>query len=73
MTLLDMAPGQAVQVSGLNAKGSGRRRLLDLGFVPGTRITIVRKSPLGDPVAYRVRGATIALRNCDARQVLVER
>lgn len=73
MTLLDMAPGQAVQVSGLNAQGSGRRRLLDLGFVPGTRITIVRKSPLGDPVAYRVRGATIALRNCDALQVLVER
>ena len=73
MTLLDMTPGQVVQVASLDAQGMGRRRLLDLGFVPGTRITIVRKSPLGDPVAYRVRGATIALRNCDARQVLVER
>ncbi len=73
MTLLDLTQGQDALVSGLDATGSGRRRLLDLGFVPGTQVTIVRKSPLGDPVAYRVRGATIALRNCDARQILVER
>jgi ferrous iron transport protein A len=63
--------GQTVSVVGLTAEGLVRRRLLDLGFIPGTRIDVVHRSALGDPVAYRVRGATIALRGVDADQVLV--
>ncbi|AUJ25509.1 FeoA family protein [Virgibacillus dokdonensis] len=39
-----------------------RRRLLDLGFVPGATIEIVQKSPLGDPIAFKVFNTTIALR-----------
>ena len=73
MTLWDAQVGESVRVTGLAATGSGRRRFLDLGFVPGTLIQVVRRSPLGDPVAYRVRGATIALRGVDARQILIER
>ncbi len=72
MTLLSLDIGQTVAIVGLTALGLLRRRLLDLGFVPGTRISIVRRSPLGDPTAYRVRGATIALRSVDAQQVLVK-
>lgn len=39
-----------------------RGRLLDLGFVPGAIVEVIRKSPLGDPVAYRVSSTSIALR-----------
>jgi len=71
MTLLNANLGDTVSVVGLTAEGLVRRRLLDLGFVPGTRVDVLRRSPLGDPIAYRVRGATIALRGVDADQVLV--
>jgi DtxR family Mn-dependent transcriptional regulator len=53
-------------------RGVERRRLLDLGLVPGTRVTAEFKSPAGDPVAYRVRGALIALRNQQADMIFVE-
>lgn len=46
---------------------SQRQRLLELGFIPGAKVRAVQVSPLGDPVAYEVLGAVIALRRCDAR------
>lgn len=48
------------------------RRLKDLGMVKGTRIKCVLKSPLGDPAAYKVRGAVVAIRDEDASGILVE-
>ncbi len=48
-----------------------KRRLLDLGFYKGTPVKKVLVSPKGDPIAYRVRGTTIALRNSDAKYVEV--
>lgn len=50
----------------------GSRRLGDLGLVEGTRIQCVLKSPLGDPTAYKVRGAVIAIRKEDAADIFVE-
>ena len=58
-------------MNALMAKGSERRRMLDLGLVSGTEIEAVQKSPAGDPVAYLIRGAVIALRNEDAGKILV--
>jgi Fe2+ transport system protein FeoA len=55
----------------LEHTGVQRRRLMDLGFVPGTQIEIALKNPLGDPTAYLVRGAVIALRRVQARQIQV--
>ncbi len=63
--------GQKAQVVSLLSKGSMRRRLQDIGFIEGTQIECVQKSPAGDPVAYRVRGALIALRTEDSANVLV--
>ena len=48
-----------------------RRRLLDIGLVEGTNIECLQKSPAGDPVAYLIRGAVIALRAEDSAAVLV--
>ena len=46
-------------------------RLEDIGLVPGTKVTCLQKSPLGDPVAFRIRGAVIALRSDDAAGIIV--
>ncbi len=72
--LSSLAAGQAGVVTSLSSacRGIERRRLLDLGLVPGTRVTAEFTSPAGDPVAYRVRGALIALRHQQADMIYVE-
>lgn len=71
ITLDSIMPGEVGYISTLLASGSIRRRLLDLGFVENTEIECVGKSPLGDPKAYLVRGAVIALRSEDSRKILI--
>lgn len=70
--LKDLTRGRPAVVESLTAPGGLRRRLQDIGFVKGARVEVVRESPLGDPVAYMVRGAVIALRAEDAAQILVK-
>ena len=73
MTLDSLAVGQRAAVAALSAPEEQRRRLLDLGFVPGGTVAAVQESPWGDPVAYAVCGAVIALRRADADGVALER
>ena len=54
-------------------RGPERRRMLDLGVIPGTEVTAEIRSPGGDPTGYRVRGAVIALRREQADQIRIER
>jgi ferrous iron transport protein A len=63
--------GGVARVVGINAEGLIRNRLLDLGLVPSTVIEAVRRSPAGDPVAYKIRGALIALRSEESRRITV--
>ena len=53
-------------------RGPERRRMLDLGLIPGTEVTAEMRSPSGDPTGYRIRGAVIALRREQAEQVQIE-
>lgn len=69
----DTAAGDTVTVRELLTTGEMRRRLLDLGLVPGTPVECVGHSPVGDPGAYLIRGVAIALRREDAHNVLVLR
>jgi DtxR family Mn-dependent transcriptional regulator len=55
------------------SRGAERRRLMDLGILPGTAITAEIRSPSGDPTAYLIRGATIALRREQARLIQIKR
>ena len=48
------------------------RRLADLGFVPGTRVRVIRRAPLGDPVELELRGFRVCLRRADLGSVYVE-
>ncbi|MEW6572466.1 MAG: FeoA family protein [Bacillota bacterium] len=71
VTLNTLPVGSFALVAKISAEGMTRRRLLDLGLVPGTRVEVVRRSPLGDPIAYNIRGALIALRKEESSQVMV--
>lgn len=71
-TLDRLTVGQRATVLSLAAVPEQRRRMLDLGFVPGSPVTALQESPWGDPVAYGVCGAVIALRRSDARQIAVQ-
>lgn len=70
--LNNLAPGNAGIVRRLLSQGSERRRMLDLGLIYDTAVTVLRKSPSGDPVAYEIRRAVIALRSEEAAKILVE-
>ncbi len=70
--LNELQPGQSAFVTELRSQGSIRRRLLDLGLIPHTRIQCVGKSPSGDPAAFLIRGAVIAIRVKDSRDILIE-
>jgi DtxR family Mn-dependent transcriptional regulator len=74
-TLQDLRPGEVGRVIDVSpaCQGSQRRRLLDLGVVKGTEIEAELVSATGDPVAYRIRGALIALRREQAGWVRIER
>lgn len=71
--LNEMGIGERAVVETLRAHGSMRRRLLDIGLVQGTNVECIGRSPLGDPAAYLIRGAVIAIREADCRDVLVRR
>jgi ferrous iron transport protein A len=46
--------------------------MLDMGFVPGAEVTVMRRASLGDPIEYRVKGTGVAMRRSDANSVMVE-
>jgi len=70
--LNEIPVGKVASVSSLTADGATRRRMLDLGVVGGTKIEPLYKSPSGNPVAYLIRGAVIALRSDVSAQIMVE-
>lgn len=70
--LCDLPVGSMGKVTRLLAIGLPRRRMLDLGLIPGTKVECIRHSPLGDPTAFNIRGAIIALRYEESQQVLIK-
>lgn len=71
-TLFNMSEGDSARVTALLNEGSMRRRLQDIGLIEGTTVVCLQRSPSGDPTAYFIRGAVIALRKEDSSKVLVE-
>lgn len=69
--LSEVPIGATVKIDELLCKGLTRRRMLDLGIIPGGVVTVTRQSPLGDPRAYAIKGAEIALREDEACQIIV--
>jgi ferrous iron transport protein A len=73
-TLQDMAVGETGTVSGYGKGNSAyREKLLAMGLTKGTRFTVERIAPMGDPVEIQVRGFALSLRKGEASALLVER
>lgn len=70
---LDKIPvGSKVKVKGLKKESNVRRRLMDMGVVPGLEISVEGRAPLGDPIEILVRGYKLTLRKNEAMDILVE-
>lgn len=72
VTLHSLSEGSTARVKCLNNEGCMRRRLQDIGLITGTKVCCLQRSPSGDPIAYLIRGAVIALRSEDSSRVIVE-
>lgn len=70
-TLSSLSEGQRCRVEELLIDGKMRSRLSDLGLIKGTRVMCLQKSFSGDPTAFLIRGAVIALRHEDSSRVIV--
>ena len=70
-SLNDINVGETASVDRLCIHGAMRRRLLDIGLCGGTRVSCVGRSPMGDPSAYLIRGAVIAIRSKDGKRIMV--
>lgn len=73
MPLCEMRPGDLGHVLSLRPEASSRAHLLELGFTPGTEVSVVRVAPLGDPLTVRLRGYHLSLRRREAEAVVMRR
>jgi ferrous iron transport protein A len=71
MKLADAAIGQVLTVTRVGGERPFRRRLMELGLVPGTRVELAGIAPLGDPLKLVVRGCCLSIRRSEAASVAV--
>lgn len=71
MNLAQTGIGQIVTVERVGGERAFRRRLMELGLVPGTRVELLGVAPLGDPVELLVRGCSLSIRRAEAERVTV--
>lgn len=70
--LSDLAIDQSGTIHTVKVSGELGKRLRDMGFTPGTLVTIIGRAPLLDPVAIRIRGSNITLRNSEAAHIVID-
>lgn len=69
---LDLLPvGNTAVITRVGGEGALRCRLLDMGLIPKTKVTITKVAPLGDPIELRLRDYTLTIRLADAREIEV--
>lgn len=70
--LFELNTGEKCIINKILLSGSMRRRLLDMGLIKNTEVECLLTSPFGDPKAFSIRGAVIALRSEDCKQILIK-
>ena len=73
MSLDQFKPGQSGIIDSVSGEGALRRRLLDMGLTPGTRVSVRKVAPFGDPLELVLRGYELTLRGEDARIIRMKR
>ena len=72
LRLSDAREGQVYRIVKIEGSGIVKRRILDLGFLPGLKVRVVRRAPLKDPIEVVVRGNPVSIRKAEASYVLLE-
>ncbi len=72
ISLRELQVGQKAVIAGISAQGELGRRIRDMGLVPGATVEITGRAPLKDPVALRLKGFTLSLRNNEADYITVQ-
>ena len=71
-TLDTLPPGSSATVRSVRCARPIARRLMEMGLLPGTRVTVIRVAPMGDPMQLRIRDYALSIRKADAAGVEVE-
>lgn len=71
-TLKDLSPGEKGKVKSVKGSGPIRRRIMDMGLVPGAELVMERYAPLGDPVEVKNNGYHLSLRKEEADTIVLE-
>lgn len=69
MTLQELKPGQSARIVTVGGEGALRQHFLDMGVIPGARVTVTKLAPLGDPMELRIHGYELTLRLADAAKI----
>lgn len=72
-TLAELAPGESGVIVSVEGSGNVRHRLVDIGVVRGTRVTMVKSAPFGDPLEVKLKGFNLSLRKAEAASITIER
>lgn len=73
MTLDDLKTGERGKILKINARGPFKKRLLEMGFIHGAEVDVIKYAPLNDPIEYLVKGFHVSLRHEEAAQIIVKR
>ena len=72
MTIDDLKIGRAGTIAQVGGEGALRLRFLDMGLIPGTRVTLRKVAPMGDPIQIQVRGYELTIRREDAAKITIK-
>lgn len=70
-SLRDLTPGEKARVGKITGTGPIKRRMVDMGVVPGAEIEMIRYAPLGDPIEIKIKGGHLSLRLEEAERIIV--
>lgn len=71
-SLAELKPGEKGTITTVRGGGAVRRRILDMGVIPGTEVEVERAAPLGDPIEIKIKGYHLSLRRGEAADIYVE-
>ncbi len=73
LRLEDLRTGETGRIVKITGNGPFRLRLMEMGFIPGAEVKVIRYAPLKDPVEYEIKGYHVSLRHEEAAKILVEK
>ena len=72
MTLDQVQPKTKVLIKKISGEKAAKRRLMDLGLIPGVNVYVNKRAPLGDPIELKVKNSVLSIRKRDAENITVE-